>query len=271
MASTKKLEELVNGLRIIDDALFRLIASDPLVCEEILRVLLDDDDLKVKGVVTQERLVSLQREVILDALCTLGNGTLCNIEVQKGDGNDDIRRVRFHASAVTTNNTPKGTDFSNIPSVKVLYITEYDVFGNGRSITKLTRCVRQGETYVPVDDGEDIIFANATARDGSRASELLELFLKTDEIHDERFPNLCNGFNRYKKAKGGKKAMCNAVQEYAEKYAEKCVKEENAKIIIEMSNEVGLTKEDALEKLQEKLKISASEAEEYWKKYAVSR
>ena len=168
MVSTKELEELVNGLRIIDDSLFRLVASDPLVCQEILRVLLDDDNLKVKEVTTQKMLVNLQREVILEALCILGDGTLCNIEVQKGDGNDDIRRVRFHASAVTMNNTPKGTTFSDIPSVKVLYITEYDVFGNGQSITKMTRCVKQGDTYIPVVDGENIIFANATVRDGSK-------------------------------------------------------------------------------------------------------
>ena len=85
------------------------------------------------------------------------------------------------------------------------------------------------------------------------------MFLKSDEIRDKRFSSFCNGFNRYKKAKGGRDAMCNAIQEY--------VKEENAKIIIEMSGELGLTKEEALEKLQEKLKISASKAEEYWKKY----
>ena len=36
MVSTKELEKLVNGLRIIDDVLFRMIASDPLVCQEIL-------------------------------------------------------------------------------------------------------------------------------------------------------------------------------------------------------------------------------------------
>lgn len=74
---------------------------------------------------------------------------------------------------------------------------------------------------------------------------------------------LCEGFNRYKKAKGGKIAMCNAVQEYAEKYAE----EKNAELLIEISIESGLTKEETLERLQKKLEISASKAEEYWKKY----
>ena len=57
--------------------------------------------------------------------------------------------------------------------------------------------------------------------------------------------------------------MCKTVQEYAEKYAEK----EGAKIIIEVSIESELTQEEPLQRLQTKLKISDSKAEEYWKKY----
>lgn len=57
--------------------------------------------------------------------------------------------------------------------------------------------------------------------------------------------------------------MCNAIEEYAKEYAI----EKNAKIIIEMSEEFGLTEEAVLEKLQEKLNISSSQAEEYWREY----
>lgn len=57
--------------------------------------------------------------------------------------------------------------------------------------------------------------------------------------------------------------MCNAVEEYAKEYA----KEENAKLLIKMSEEFGLTKEGILEKLQENLNISLSKAEEYWREY----
>lgn len=51
--------------------------------------------------------------------------------------------------------------------------------------------------------------------------------------------------------------MCNAVDEYAE--------EEKPKLLIDMSEEFGLTKEGILEKLQEKHNISSSKAEEAWK------
>ena len=77
-------------LRIIDDALFRLIGTRKEVCQEILRNLLDDDKLIVEDVVIQKTEVSLNRELILDTLCTLGDGSLCNVEMQKSNIFDDL-------------------------------------------------------------------------------------------------------------------------------------------------------------------------------------
>ena len=149
----EQTQEKVKNLRIIDDTLFRLIAARKEVCQEILRTLLDDDKLEVVSVTPQETMVTLFRGITLDALCRLGDGTLCNIEMQKSDSNDDIKRVRFHASLITANFTPKGTKFEDIPSVKVLYITEYDALNNGQSVTHVSRCQKLNNDYVPVDDG----------------------------------------------------------------------------------------------------------------------
>ena len=120
----KETYEKIKSLRAIDDALFRLLASRKDVCQEILRNLLDDDNLEVIEVTPQDEMISLFRGVVLDALCKLSDGKFCNIEMQKNDRENDIKRVRFHASLVTANKTPKGRDFSEIPNVKVLYITD---------------------------------------------------------------------------------------------------------------------------------------------------
>ena len=39
---------------------------------------------------------------------------------------DDVPRTRFYASLVTSNHTPKGTRFSDVPDVTIVYISEYD-------------------------------------------------------------------------------------------------------------------------------------------------
>lgn len=106
---SKAIKETAENLRIIDDAMFRLVAGRKGVCQEMLRTLLDKPELKVIRVTPQSVITSLHREIILDVLCIMENGAYMNIEMQKGSGNDDIKRNRFYASSTTAAYTPKGT------------------------------------------------------------------------------------------------------------------------------------------------------------------
>ena len=202
-----KTKEILQNARMIDDILFRLMGERNDVCQEILRTLLDDDELKVIKVKAQSREVSLFREVELDTLCILSDGQYCNIEVQKDDRKNDIKRVRFHASLITANKTPKGEIFSNIPNVKVIYISTYDILGNGQAVTHITRCQNVENNYLPIDDGEDIILANTEINDGTKHSRLLKLFLKSESFYDEMFPAISEAIHYYKETEGGQREV----------------------------------------------------------------
>lgn len=76
---SKETVQTAKNLRLIDDTLFRLVASEPGACQEILRTLLGDCKLEVLSVTPQETMVSLHREICLDVLCQLGNGRFANI------------------------------------------------------------------------------------------------------------------------------------------------------------------------------------------------
>ena len=93
---------------------------------------------------------------------------------------------------------------------------------------------------------------------------MLKLFLERNEIRDERFPKLRDGFNYFKTTEGGRAKMSNVVEEYAKEYAE----EESAKAIIEVYLEFNLPKEAILERVKKKLNITAEKAEEYWNEYS---
>lgn len=164
-------------------------------------------------------MVTLFRGITLDALCRLGDGTLCNIEMQKSDSNDDIKRVRFHASLVTANHTPKSTKFGDIPSVKILYITEYDALKNGQSVTHVSRCQKVKDKFLPLDDGEDIIFANTAVKTNDKYSKLLQLFLKKESFYDEEYPHLSKAIQHFKDTKKGRDEMCAVIEEYANERA----------------------------------------------------
>lgn len=213
-------QQKAKELRIIDDALFRLIAEREGVCQEILRTLLDDDELEVINVTAQAEISSLERAVILDALCKLKDGTYCNVEMQKSDAEDDIKRVRFHASTITANKTPKSTAFRNIPNVKILYITTYDALGNNQTITPLCRCQKKGDNYEPVNDGEIIIFANTAVKDGTKHTELLQLFLSKDSFDSKDYPNLSDAIHHFKDTKEGVNEMCESIEAYANEIAD---------------------------------------------------
>lgn len=210
----KETYEKIKSLRAIDDALFRLLASRKDVCQEILRNLLDDDNLEVIEVTPQDEMITLFRGVVLDALCKLSDGQYCNIEMQKNDKENDIKRVRFHASLVTANKTPKGSDFSEIPKVKVLYITTYDALGNNQTVTYVSRCQRVKDNYLPIDDGEDIIFANTEIDDDTKHSRLLKLFLKSDSFYDDMFPAFSDAMKFYKDTERGQDAVSEVAKEW---------------------------------------------------------
>lgn len=212
---SKATQETAQNLRIIDDALFRLMAERQGVCQEILRTLLDMPGLCVVRVTAQSIVKSLHREIILDVLCLLEDGEYVNIEMQKGACNDDIVRTRFHAAALTTAYTPKGTDFENVPQVTILYITEYDALGNNQPVTPVKRCMETADGFVPVDDKEDIFFANTAVKDDSDKSELLQLFLRKDVFEDDRYPELCKAVKYFKQTEGGRSEVCKTIEDYA--------------------------------------------------------
>ncbi len=225
---SKATKETAENLRIIDDAMFRLVARRKGVCQEILRTLLGEPELKVLRVISQSVVTSLHREIILDVLCIMVDGAYMNIEMQKESGNDDIKRNRFYAAYTTAAYTPKGTDFTDIPQVTILYITEYDALHNGQMITHMKCCMETREGFVPIDDGEDICFVNTVIRDGSDQSELLQLFLREDVFEDGRFPELSKAVKYSKETEGDFGEMCKTVEDYAKDY-EKNYAEDYAK------------------------------------------
>ncbi len=114
MRSTPETEKVVDGLCLMDDTLFRVAAQDKGFCEEILRVLLQKEDLKVITVQVQKDLHHIHsHSVVLDVLCKDSHNKRYNIEVQKEDNDDHQRRVRYHAASVDTTMLEKGKSMQN--------------------------------------------------------------------------------------------------------------------------------------------------------------
>lgn len=222
-----KVQEIVRQLNIIDDTFFQKMAEDIGFCEETISTILGES-IKVKRVVPQSNIKNLQgRSVVLDALCEAENGKEFNVEVQKADDDNHVKRVRYNTSCVTANITEPGTKFENVPDVIGIYISKFDMFKADKTVYHIDRVIREiGEVQ---DNGLQEIYVNTKVDDGSDIAELMRIFKETDAYDFKKFPKVSERKKQFKKSEGGNETMCDLVENYAKEKAAEAVAEATAK------------------------------------------
>lgn len=239
--STKKVESLqkeyqLGGFRYNNAAPEKLYEQNMVIKLEVL------------SVTPQSSLKNLWgRSVRLDAFCKLGDGRFCNIEVQKSDNTNHVKRVRYNASCITANNTEVGADFIDVPDVTMVYISTFDMFNKGKTIYHCRTVIE--ETNEAVDNGLNEIYVNTAINDGSTIAELMECFLQ-EQVNNRKFPLLSNRVWYYKNDEGGLVTMCQLIEDYAKE----CIEEQKLKYVLNM-HKAGLS----IEQIAEITEMSLSE------------
>ena len=227
MTRKKTVEEIVASLNIIDDTLFQKMAEDTGFCEELLTTVLQQKVI-VEKVIPQNSIKNLQgRSVVLDALCVLEDGKRCNVEVQKANDDNHEKRVRYNTSCITANITDPGTRFEMVPNVIGIFISKFDMFKKGKTIYHVDRTVR--ETGDVVDNGLQEIYVNTKIDDGSDLAELMKIYKERSVFDYQKFPKTSKRKGQFIRNEGGKREMCELVENYARQVAE----EEAAKAAVE--------------------------------------
>lgn len=202
-------EVLIEGMKQTFD--YVIIDTPPLG-------LLEDKNLVVKDVVVQSSERNLYgRSVRLDALCVLGNGKKCNVEVQRSDNDDHLRRVRFNAASIAVKDSQEGEKFEQIEDIIVVYISQFDIFKADRVLYHVDSTIR--ETGNRVDDGLYRVFVNTEVKDGTTVSEYMECFLKK-EVNNSKFPAFTKRMNALKHEERGLNAVCEVMEKYEQKAVE---------------------------------------------------
>ena len=215
--SIEKFKEYIKKLNPIDDIIFRKMAENKEFCEEILRVFLQDSYLKVLNNKSQYAITNIdRRSVILDAYCELRDGKRVNIEVQNADNVNHQKRVRYYSSVLTTSLMRKGENFDNVPEVCMIYICNFDVFRENKSLYLIKRVIDGSNTEV--DNGLKEIYISANISDGSALSELMEVFTK-DDCYSDNFPITSKMKYDFKYVKEGNK-MTDTMKEIYEIFEE---------------------------------------------------
>ena len=257
MPAKKNFEKYAKLLNPIDDLMFCKMAEHKEFCEEILRVILEDDGLTVIEAIPQWQGKNLTgRSVVLDAKCVTGDGRQINIEVQKADDDNHLKRARYNAAVLTTNISETGKKFEFIPDVCIVFISKFDIFDGGLPLYHVDKVVR--ETGQVIEDGLTEIFVNTVNYDGSKPARLMKLFTENDAYSNDEFPVTSELKSRLKSSEGGSRAMNEILEKLisdekreSEKRGEKrgreegimLGKEEGAKIIAKTMIEEGLPTE----------------------------
>ena len=206
MPDKKNFEKYAKLLNPIDDLMFCKMAEHKEFCEEILRVILEDEGLTVIEAIPQWQGKNLSgRSVVLDAKCVTGDGRQINIEVQKADDDNHLKRARYNAAILTTNISKTGTKFEFIPDVCIVFISKFDIFEGGLPLYHIDKVVR--ETGQVIEDGLTEIFVNTVNYDGSKPSRLMKLFTENDAYSNDEFPVTSELKSRLKSSEGGSRAM----------------------------------------------------------------
>ena len=247
MTTEEKIQR-VKDLRPIDDVFFEVLAQNPRVCEEMLRTILDDQNLIVEDVIPQSSERNIYgRSVRLDALCILGDGTRCNIEVQRSDRDDHLRRARFNASSITVHDSNPGEQFRDVVELYIVYISEFDFLKGNLPIYHVDKVIRENGHVI--DDGLHEIFVNTAVSDGSRVSDLMACFTRK-EVNDSRFPELSAEVDRLKTTEGGVTAMCKVMENYINEAVNEAKKETTIDLLVSMIKDGIITISEAAKRAQ---------------------
>ena len=115
----------------------------------------------------------------------------------------------------------------------------------------MDRIVR--EMDMPVDNGFQEIYINASADDGTDIADLMKIFTVDNEYDDERFPATAKIKRRFKETDEGVNKMCEIIEKYknegraeglatgrAEGRAEGAAEKEHSMIISMLKNKISM-------------------------------
>ena len=225
--------QIISKLRLLDDDLMNLVFDKNIEATELLlNIILKRTDLKVLEVVAQREYKNAMaggRSITIDVYAKDSEGKAYDIEVQRADRGADFHRARFHSSMIDTRMLKEKQKFNDIHDSYVIFITENDVIGEGLSLYHIDRIIE--ETGKKFEDGSHIIYVNASYKNDSDPIGKLMHDFRCTNPEDMFYSLLAKQVKYFKETEGGRKDMCKAVEELAEKRANERVLEEKMDLI----------------------------------------
>lgn len=205
-----KLSIPFQELALRDDFMFGAVMQDRENCRRLLELILEMP-IRIIDAIEQRSIVNhpAQKGVRLDIYAEDENRTRYNVEMQLLRPPSIEKRSRYYHSQMDIHHLPKGADYSLLPDTFVIFICDFDPFGDGkyRYIVD-TICDTTGKLFA---DGRHTVFLNTQGRNFAEVPEELAAFLKfvhagqagnEIDFHDDYVKHLQNCIRKIKTDKG---------------------------------------------------------------------
>lgn len=205
----------IGRFTLMDDTFMTQVFSGDTDCtQELLRIILKRNDLKVIRAVTQLTIGNLfGRSVRLDIYAVDEVGRQYDIEVQQEDSGAAPQRARLNSALFDARLTTAGEKYTELPETYIIFITANDVLKSGLPLYTVERTIQQtGQLF---EDKAHIVYVNGAYRGEDEVGSLMQDFNCSDyrQIQNAKIAARVKYFKEESK---GVAEMCKTMQTIVE-------------------------------------------------------
>ena len=170
--SRKTLQKLT----IKDNFMFAAVMMDSDNCKHLLEMVLDTD-LREVHVIAEKSIVYHPEHhgIRLDVIANDEEGSHYSIEMQV-QKRETVKRSRYYHAQMDTELLLAGRNYEELPDVYVIFICDYDPFGDGKYMYTVTSLLK--ESMRSYEDGSHSIFLSTAGKNKNEVAPELVKFLE---------------------------------------------------------------------------------------------
>ena len=203
---------LVAQFNLMDDTFFSVVMEHNDAAEYLLTQLLGKPVRIIENKTQYSIRNAESHSIVLDALVDDEEHNIYDVEVQIGDKNNHERRLRYYRTAIDWSYLEKGKDYSELPELYLIFISDFDPFDLDKVHYEIAQYVK--ETDREYDSGVHIHYFNTKVEDETFLSELMQ-YMKNSDPDNNNVGALSRQVNYHKYQNEEVGSMCKAVEDYA--------------------------------------------------------
>lgn len=211
-------------------------------CQELCRILLQDERIVLRNVKTQYVIRNFENHSVeLDILAEEISRNLINVELQMYKEPAPFRRTRYYLSSIDMSILEKGRLYYELPDVTVIYITKEDFIGGKRGHYNKSITTDGQKKIIHPDNGQYENYFNLEyPTDDVKINELLGYLKNSDPFYQtENFPRIVERVKYFKVQKEGVTIMCEIADRIRQEGRATGIIEGKIEDILELLEELG--------------------------------